>query len=316
MRHQLPTPKQPNPATASTRFLSYMDLSPKVSRPMRCGREMINAPHRFSFSIRQTNKDIQEHITMYLYTMPLNEPFDVSCLGLLTSTPANGTPITVPYGIFFFFHLVFHKPKEAHFCVYQVPGFCSWRGTSGCSINIASGSKRHMTPKWTFQRRRLRHFTTSHRYPLPPPPPFWHTPLHAPQEGLREEEAAANARHHQSRKSCAPPPPPQSGNRCTSGLEPPVRHTCPSRLHASAGLMHECLPRPPSWWNGQTLGWPAGRRCLWLISFFSSFSSFAAGDRRRTPAHHDRGLQARPLPFCDLRSRAIKGIPQQSKILS
>ncbi|KAL7909616.1 hypothetical protein GGI35DRAFT_388627 [Trichoderma velutinum] len=31
--------------------------------------------------------------------------------------------------------------------------YLAWRGTSGCSINITSGPRRHMTPKWAFQRR-------------------------------------------------------------------------------------------------------------------------------------------------------------------
>ncbi|KAL7950443.1 hypothetical protein V8C42DRAFT_120694 [Trichoderma barbatum] len=29
----------------------------------------------------------------------------------------------------------------------------AWRGTSGCTINITSGSRRHMTPKWASKRR-------------------------------------------------------------------------------------------------------------------------------------------------------------------
>lgn len=58
--------------------------------------------------------------------MPLNEPFDpenVSCLGLLTSKSANGTPITVRTlalrNLFFFPSFTSQK---THICVY-FPGF-------------------------------------------------------------------------------------------------------------------------------------------------------------------------------------------------
>ncbi|KAH8128691.1 hypothetical protein LI328DRAFT_123417 [Trichoderma asperelloides] len=52
-----------------------------------------------------------------------------------------------------------------------------------------------------------------------------------------------------------------------SGLEP-VRHTCPSGLHASAGLMHECCLGRKSWWNGQTLGWLERKPAYSLLSVF------------------------------------------------
>lgn len=151
--------------------------------------EMINAPHCFSFPIRQTKKSLhpskgieEAYITslgpLLRCTMPLNEPvqpMNVSCLGLLTSKSANGTPITVRTltpGIFF---SSFTSQKSPYLCLF--PGICSWRGTSGCSINITSGPKRHMTPEWTFQRRRLRHFTISHtlRRLSSVLLPFWHT---------------------------------------------------------------------------------------------------------------------------------------------
>lgn len=152
-----------------------------------------------------------------------------------------------------------------------LPGICPWRGTSGCSINITSGPKRHMTPKWTFQRRRLRHITISH--------PLRHTA--ARPQRLRQDQQQRQI--HAIKQRAADKGPPQSGNRCTSGLEP-VRHTCPSRLHASAGLMHECLPRPPSWWNGQTLGW-LEKTTDSLLSVFFRLLLRGIVDAR---LHHDR----------------------------
>lgn len=176
------------------------------------------------------------------------------------------------------------QARKAQFCVY-FPGSALWRGTSGCSINIASGPKRHMTPKWTFQRRRLRHFTISHtlrRLYSGTDPLLAHrcTPPKASSRPSGSGKCSPSGKELRIRAFTQPP---QSGNRCTSGLEP-VRHTCPSRLHASARLMHECLPRLPAWWNGQTLGWLEKKTDSLLSVLFRLLLRGIVDSR----LHHDR----------------------------
>ncbi|PTB59540.1 hypothetical protein M431DRAFT_491142 [Trichoderma harzianum CBS 226.95] len=47
-----------------------------------------------------------------------------------------------------------HEAKVEPRCLLsQDLSILAWRGTSGCSINITSGPRRHMTPKWAVQRR-------------------------------------------------------------------------------------------------------------------------------------------------------------------
>ncbi|KAL7789897.1 hypothetical protein V8C37DRAFT_191149 [Trichoderma ceciliae] len=69
---------------------------------------------------------------------------------------------------------------------------------------------------------------------------------------------------------------------CMSGLKP-VRHTCPSRLHAAAGLMHERYLGHHR--GGMAAPWLANHICQRQPAFLS-VSILAAGDRRHL--QHDR----------------------------
>ncbi|KAM6488063.1 hypothetical protein HDV62DRAFT_11670 [Trichoderma sp. SZMC 28011] len=51
------------------------------------------------------------------------------------------------------FFFLSHEAKVEPRCLLSQDSILAWRGTSGCSINITSGPRRHMTPKWAFQRR-------------------------------------------------------------------------------------------------------------------------------------------------------------------
>ncbi|KAL7960757.1 hypothetical protein V8C34DRAFT_275602 [Trichoderma compactum] len=100
----------------------------------------------------------------------------------------------------------------------------AWRGTSGCSINITSGPRRHMTPKWAFQRRvdgilRFAMSPTSLAAPKRPVRPS--TPLQ-PANAVRRiryvdvASTSTMAASKELRTRALVSPPPLAGNSCTS----------------------------------------------------------------------------------------------------
>lgn len=118
------------------------------------------------------------------------QPINVSCLGLLTGKSANGTPITVrtlaTVNLFF----LLHKPKGSNLCLLVFPRICSWRGTSGCSININQRTQATHDSKVDIPASMS---TAFHDFPYPPAStvssillPIWHT---APRpQRLRQDQ--------------------------------------------------------------------------------------------------------------------------------
>ncbi|KAL6692595.1 hypothetical protein J3F84DRAFT_101716 [Trichoderma pleuroticola] len=141
----------------------------------------------------------------------------------------------------------------------------AWRGTSGCSINITSGPRRHMTPKWAFQRR----VDGILRFAMSPTKPA------APQKASQTQHTAAASKRctcavrrdtstmAASRQAADKGPfLGQSllrwlaGNSCTSlgfSGSPAVQARCviPARLVFM--LLAANARTPPSWWNGRPL---------------------------------------------------------------
>ncbi len=140
---------------------------------------------------------------------------------------------------------LFHEQVEVVFALQDL----TWRGTSGCSINITSGSWRHMTPKWAFQRRvdGILRFAMSPAS-APRASQAWHTaaPKRSDPVYVTSLSTSLRIRASQSLRRLG------IAARLGTPFKPgasylPVSSSCCCWANA------RMLPRPPSWWNGRPL---------------------------------------------------------------
>ncbi|KAL7939015.1 hypothetical protein V8C35DRAFT_289915 [Trichoderma chlorosporum] len=184
----------------------------------------------------------------------------------------------------------------------------AWRGTSGCSINITSGSRRHMTPKWAFQRR-VNGILRFAILLLPRPVRRRHTAAR-PENAVQSIRCIAStmaARGQQRtwriRASSVPPLSAGPGNSCTSWESPPFHKPDPwlanhiqqrtsafsyQFAHPRCGGSSPPAPKGPKRKGKARQNTPLGREG----SIFPSFSFFGPGLRfeRGGGRKHNAGL--------------------------